>query len=240
MGMLRSLIIYYGIPQRTGHLSAFYSEFIQPGDLCFDLGSHVGNHILALTRLGASVVAVEPHPRFFRLLRRLYRARSNVVLVPAAVGARSGKGTLMISRRTPTVSSTSAAWATAVRRAPSFARVRWEDSLPVDITTLDALIATYGRPKYCKIDVEGSELDVLNGLTQPVAHLSFEYIPVQSERAVRCIQRLLDLAEYRFNYSIGEHRRLRMPHWSSGQQMIEVMRAVPAGSPSGDIHARLV
>nr|HMT20580.1 hypothetical protein [Promineifilum sp.] len=61
-GVLRSLAIYYA-PGRVRRLTHFYTPFIRPDDLCFDVGAHVGNRIAAWRRLGARVVAVEPQPQ---------------------------------------------------------------------------------------------------------------------------------------------------------------------------------
>ena len=47
-------------------------------------------------------------------------------------------------------------------------------SIRVPVTTLDQLILRYGRPYYCKVDVEGYEVEVFRGLTQPIPMISFE------------------------------------------------------------------
>jgi FkbM family methyltransferase len=43
------------------------------------------------------------------------------------------------------------------------------------MTTMDTLISLYGKPDYCKIDVEGFEINVLKGLNIPLNLVSFEY-----------------------------------------------------------------
>ena len=48
--------------------------------------------------------------------------------------------------------------------APGFAHVRWDAETEVEVTTLDAVIAREGRPRFIKIDVEGAEYTVLTGL----------------------------------------------------------------------------
>ncbi len=71
-GLGRSIAVYYGNPLKLRRMQRFYAQFIQPGDLCFDIGAHVGNRVLVWSRLGARIVAVEPQPACLALLRRLY------------------------------------------------------------------------------------------------------------------------------------------------------------------------
>src|SRR3970282_98282 len=72
-GLLRSLLIYYGVPFKLRRLADLYRPFVEPGDLCFDVGAHVGDRTRALRRLGGRVVAVEPQPACLGLLRWMYR-----------------------------------------------------------------------------------------------------------------------------------------------------------------------
>ena len=50
------------------------------------------------------------------------------------------------------------------------------------MTTLDTLVAEYGEPAFCKIDVEGFEVEALKGLSRPLRALSFEYGPPRSPK----------------------------------------------------------
>ena len=201
-GVLRSLAIYYA-PGRVRRLSRFYAPFIRPGDLCFDVGAHVGNRVAAWRRLGARVVAVEPQSHLHGWLRRLYGRSPDVTLVPFAVGAAPGTAVLRHDPRNPTVSSLSDEWIAAVGRDPSFAGVSWWAAETVPVTTLDALIAQYGRPVLCKIDVEGFEAEVLRGLGQPLPVIAFEYIPAAMSVAANCLAELARLGAYEFNWFSG-------------------------------------
>jgi FkbM family methyltransferase len=138
--------MYYGIPLRNRALARFYAQFVRPGDLCFDVGAHVGNRLWALSKVGARVVALEPHPDCMRLLRRWYGRYANVELVELAVGAEPGTRALFISERTPTVSTISTDWIAAVKATPGFTRVRWDRTIPARVATLDELIGCYGPP----------------------------------------------------------------------------------------------
>src|SRR3712207_149144 len=134
-GLLRSILMYYGVPWRNRTLMRFYAQFVRPGDLCFDIGAHVGNRLRALSRLGARVVALEPQPDCMNLLCRWYGHHLNIELIEQAVGATPGTRTLFVSERTPTVTTLSRSWITAVGTTPGFAGVRWDRSMPVHVTT---------------------------------------------------------------------------------------------------------
>lgn len=240
IGLLRSLLVYYGVlPFRARRLKRFYAQFIRPGDLCFDIGSHAGSRIWTWLRLGAQVVAVEPQPLFQRLLQRWYGRRPDVVLVEAALGSEPGWATLHISRQTPTVTTLSPEWITSVRQSPGFARVRWDDQQRVPVLTLDDLIEQHGEPAFCKIDVEGYEPEVLAGLSRPLPGLSFEYIPAAAGQALACIERLEVLGVYEYNRTAGENLRFLTNGWNDAVQTTRWLKSLAPGSPSGDIYARL-
>jgi FkbM family methyltransferase len=237
-GLLRSILMYYGVPGRNRALRRFYAQFVRPGDLCFDIGAHVGNRLQALSRLGARVVALEPQPQCMRLMRSWYGHHPNIELVEQAVGGAGGTRTLFVSERTPTVTTLSRDWIGAVGATPGFAGVRWDRSIPVRVTTLDELIARYGEPTFCKIDVEGAELDVLRGLSRPLKVLSFEYIPAAIDIALGCVGRLGELGRYEYNFSIGEVPRLRSSFWLSPAQITDLLQRMPVRERSGDVYAR--
>lgn len=237
-GLFRSLAIYYGLPGRARRDRNFYAQFVGSGDLVFDIGAHVGNRLRVLRSLDATVVAVEPQPLFADLLQMLYGRDRRVHLVREAVAATPGEAALHISRRTPTVTTLDTDWIEDVRSADSFATVVWEEELIIPVTTLDALIDRYGVPGFCKIDVEGSELAVLQGLSRPLPLLSFEYIPVTRRAALACIQRLQELGDYRFNWSEGESQQLAAESWLGPQEVAAWLGSLDINDRSGDLYAR--
>lgn len=238
IGLARSLAIYHGIPGRAARLRRFYEPFVKAGDLCFDVGAHVGNHTRCWRQLGARVVAVEPQPDFARLLTRMFGRDANVTLVQAAVGQCGGRATLNSSIRTPTVSTLSTDWIRQVSGDPGFAHVRWSKQDEVEVTTLSDLIVRHGEPGFVKIDVEGLELEVLKGLDRPLPALSFEVLPVARDAAMACIDRLSELGDYEFNWSFGERYRFAEGHWCSAQTLAARLSTLTVGSRSGDIYAR--
>lgn len=240
LGFSLSFLIYYGLPFHHRALTQVYSPFIRPGDLCFDLGAHLGDRVRAWSQLGARIIALEPHPDCMRWLRRWYGNHSNIVLIEQAIGAHAGRASFWISWLTPSISTLSHQWLTTIQKSPRFANSRWEEQIPVIVTTLDTLIKQYGKPAFCKIDVEGAELDVLQGLSHAIPALSFEYIPAAIETALGCIDRLSQLGDYEYNWRVSEWPRLRSRGWLGPQTMAAQLKRMRPDSNSGDVYARLI
>lgn len=240
LGFTLSFLIYYGLPFHHRALTQIYAPFIRPGDLCFDLGAHLGDRIRAWSKLQARVIALEPNPASMRWLRRLYGNRENIVLIEQAIGSQLGNADFWISRLTPSISTLSYQWLIAVQGSPRFAGARWEEQITVNVTTLDALIKQYGKPAFCKIDVEGAELDVLQGLSQAIPALSFEYIPAALETSLGCIERLSQLGDYEYNWRVSEFPQLRSRDWLRPEDMCKHLQQMPLNSNSGDVYARLI
>ncbi len=237
--MLRSLAIYHAIPLRQRRLRRFYSQFVSRGDLVFDLGAHAGNRTRAFAAIGCRVIAVEPQPDFARLLRALFAGSSDVEVIEAAVVEKVGRASLLISERTPTVTTVAGAWHEARAREPDFSHVKWNREVEIETTTLDLLIERFGGPAFIKIDVEGAEPSVLAGLSRPVRALSFEYLPRALDYASVCVERLRALGPYRYNWSPGESYRLAEARWMTGDELSVALTTEVAQRRPGDVYARL-
>src|SRR5690349_8621526 len=121
----RSLDVYYGDASRDVAMDALYARFLKPGDLAFDIGSHVGDRIGSFRRVGARVVALEPQPLCARAIRTIYAGDDDVTLIEAACGAKPGVLTLRINSANPTVSTASTDFISAADKAGGWEGQVW-------------------------------------------------------------------------------------------------------------------
>lgn len=230
-------------PSRTQQLDrhydpsriAFYSQFIKAGDLCFDVGANAGNRTAIFLKLKAQVVAVEPQPGCYKMLK--IRFGSRIKLVSEALGAKQSVGTMYLSANNE-LSSLSKDWINSVATT-RFKFARWDRKIEVSITTLDKLIKKYGLPVFCKVDVEGFEEQVFAGLSQPIPILSYEYtIPERMENALKSLDRLSELGSFECNLTIGEEMVFRLPKWVSMHELKTKLETMRHESVFGDIYVR--
>ena len=158
-----------------GLLDGILSQ-LRPGDVALDCGANVGEIAEPLARTGATVFAFEPDPLAFDALVRRLAPYPAAHAIHAAVGAAPGRATLRRSARfdgDPLAATTSSTLETGKRDADASGA----NDVEVDVLPLPALIAALaagdvpppltgrpGRLALLKLDVEGSELDLLPAL----------------------------------------------------------------------------
>ena len=110
--------------------------------------------------------------------------------------------------------------------------------MTVGLTTLDALVTRFGEPAFCKIDVEGFDLEVLQGLSRPLRALSFECVPPAADLALACMDRLRLARSVRIQFLLrGVHETLR-DELDRNNELALVLRGLPSNGPCGDVYAR--
>ncbi len=160
------LLIAAGMSGATGNVycglhefedMAFLLHFLRPGDLFFDIGANVGSYtVLASAVCGADTVAVEPDPHAFRILGENVRLNSIDARVEAcnlALGRVAGRA--RFSRR----------WDTGNHMAAPGEAAAPGDFTEVDVRTAVQLLGDR-VPVLVKMDIEGYELEVIQGSAQ--------------------------------------------------------------------------
>ena len=126
--------------------------------LAFDIGANVGEWTVYLSQHFDVVVAVEPDARAFAELNMA--AAENCVLFQAAASHSIGEVPLY---RRPSALQSSLLPVHPIGGSDQSAAPVIEVQ-PVKTITIDMLAARYGVPDFIKIDVEGAEVDVLQGM----------------------------------------------------------------------------
>ncbi|HET6390561.1 FkbM family methyltransferase [Hyphomicrobium sp.] len=236
-GVFRSLRLYHGPAAPRAAMDALYRHFIEPGDLVFDVGAHVGDRVSSFRRLGARVVAIEPQPLLFSALNHIHGRDALVEILDRAVGAEAGTCRLFVNTANPTVSTLSQDFVRQAEDAKGWEGQAWNEQIEIEVVTLDGLIARYGVPAFVKIDVEGFEDEVLRGLSAPLKALSFEWTTIARDVAMACFDHLSSLGPYRFNFALGEAQTLAFDHWLPDKEMAGYLSQLPHDANSGDIYA---
>jgi FkbM family methyltransferase len=221
-------------PEAAAHrrrVRTFFGQFVNAGDLVFDIGANDGRYTGVYLELGARVVAVEPNPALAKMLHERYRLDIEEV----AVGADPGSAELYLGE-VDILSTLSTEWMDIARR--NQLSNQWSgETLTVAVSTLDLLIERHGVPRYVKIDVEGFEPEVLRGLSQAIPVVSFEVQGPAPHMAVQCVEILDRLAPYTYSVSPLDQHALAT-EWLNGAELLERLPALVGGG-HGDVFARL-
>jgi FkbM family methyltransferase len=213
----------------------FYSRFIHKGDLCFDVGAHMGNRTEIFLKLGAKVIAVEPQEDCINQLREKFNNEPRLTLVNKGLSDKEGGLTLYICEDATTISTFSDKWKTG-----RFSNYKWNTEKLIPVTTLDNLIKKFGLPVFCKIDVEGFEFQVLKGLSRPITYISFEFTREFFNDIEFCVNHLLSLGYVKFNCSLGESAKMFFQSWVTAKKLYQRLDLVDDSLLWGDIYAKFI
>lgn len=214
--------------RRRQEMTEFYSQFVRSGDLVFDVGSNVGEYTEVFLKLGARVVAIEPQQDCAAILRTI-RPSHGLAIEQVAVGSREDEAEFYVCDEAPGLSTLSPEWLAVAQNATRTSQHKWNRSIRVPVLTLDLLIAKYGRPRFVKIDVEGSEQAVLSGLTMAPEYLSFEFNTEFISSALSCLTKSCFSPSARFNLIIGRYftfavgTKFALSEWVSREGVIEFL-----------------
>jgi len=162
-------------PRLESDLFDLARQFVHPGDTIWDIGANVGLFTIAAAQKAGpngSVLAVEPDPWLAALLQRTVDAQpstaASIHILPVAVSNQVGVETLHIAKRNRASNH--------LASIPEHSQAGGtRETLQVQCITLDSLLDQIPDqtpaqtpdptlpPSLVKIDVEGSEIDLLHG-----------------------------------------------------------------------------
>jgi FkbM family methyltransferase len=216
--------------ERRTRWQEFFGQFVAAGDLVFDVGANQGDIAGEFLELGARVVAIEPLPKLARKIHSRYRCTA-LSVEDVAVGAEPHEADLHVGRA-HFLSSLSSE---RVGGRPEL----WVDEVRVAVVTLNSLIERHGLPQFVKIDVEGYEREVIEGLSAPVKALSFEFGIMDSEGVRACVEHLAEVGSYEFNFCAGYEYAFASGEWLRGPELVRAVDELTrTRRGTGDIYAR--
>ncbi len=209
-------------------------DYLPSNALVFDVGAHNGNKSAHYLHLGASrVVCIEPQVSCMQTLREKFKGYPRVFFELCALSDHIGVIPFYECSAT-TISTADLDW-----QKGRFSDFSWADPIDAPATTLDALIRKYGVPGFCKIDVEGYELQVLRGMTTPIPYLSFEFTTEFLQiKTKACLEYLSSLGYTLFNVVFGESEEFTFDNWMDWPVLLEEIQKNPDPLYWGDIYAR--
>ena len=155
------------------NVTAAFKRVLSPGDVCLDIGAHVGYYTLLASRLvgpEGHVYAFEPSPESYPRLRANVDLNGlrNVTTAQLAVGEEQGRAVLYVGASYNTGLTT----LDPVLAAKSTTPLR---ETHVDVGPVTSVVPRedFARVRVIKIDVEWHELEVLRSLA-PILDLGHE------------------------------------------------------------------
>ena len=140
--------------------------------LLFDIGANRGDATIAGLQLGYDVIALEPAPKIYFELVKNFIYEPRVKPLKYAVSDKDNDVVTFYECVEDGLSTLNIDWLTK-EGMPYYGKEY--RSVSVNTITIDTLVGMYGEPHLMKIDVEGAEWNVFNGMTKNYGMLTFEW-----------------------------------------------------------------
>ncbi len=137
-------------------------DLVKPGDCVIDVGANIGTWSMVLSKQVAprgQVVAIEPLPTTFDILKSITASTENIVAYNVAMSDSEGMARMTVAYDDRGIRNHHLA---AIHNGPGGINVR--------TSTLDLVAQEHGlRPQFIKIDAEGHELFIIRGGLRTIA-----------------------------------------------------------------------
>jgi FkbM family methyltransferase len=196
--------LYY--PRRIAKCAQFgepelriLGDLVPSGCRALDIGANRGYYSYALSKIANQVEAFEPHPDLARFIRRKLGRRVHVHEV--ALSNHSGSAMLRIPQVTTGVD---VHYNSSIKNVYAFDKYI---EIPVRVMTLDEF--GYDNVGFIKIDVEGSDMDAIEGGRLTIArnrpNMVVELTAHTHAEPLACIEQVKSTFGYDARIMVGDH-----------------------------------
>lgn len=176
IGRLRLMLHNAGVPKHHEHI--FYKA--RPGSICIDCGTNIGLVTDIFNHLGCLIYAFEPHADLYKFLQYKYKDKKNVTLYQKAILDQNG----LIPFQTSTyehVNYLGCSQGATVEKITFYGDKAFESLYDVETVDLcefieNTIVKDNLRVYILKIDIEGSEFQVLEKLIAKELYQHIDYI----------------------------------------------------------------
>jgi FkbM family methyltransferase len=218
-------------------MSEFYAKLLPSGSLVFDIGANAGMFSAIFSSLNTKVVALEPNTDCVRHIQLSYASES-IEVIQAAAGAHNGLAIIHLSDQRDDISSVSTDWMDAIQRQHNSYKGLWSRQATVPMLTLDTLWKHYGAPYFIKIDVEGYEESVLDGLSVQPPLVSFEFNSAYLPAAMRCLDKKVFGSSSVFNFAMGDPAHFELDTWVNKERLTSILSKLANADQYGDLFVK--
>jgi len=181
-------------------------HFIVKKNICFDIGSNIGNWTKANLPLYDKIIAIEASEGIFDNLKINFENNNKVECINYAVCNNNGNDITFFEANINTLSTLNKDW--LVSETSRFFNTSYKEVLCKTVT-IDTLISQYGIPTLIKIDVEGGEFECISSLTSKIKQLCFERASEVNHITFKCIDHLVKIGFNKFYVQFEDYYLFR-------------------------------
>jgi FkbM family methyltransferase len=174
-------------------------DLVRPGCTALDIGANRGFYSYALSKIAGRVEAFEPHPQLARFIRR--KLGRSIQVHEVALSNLSGLATLHIPQVKRGVD---VHYNSSIKKVYAFEKYI---AVTVRVMMLDEF--GYDDVGFIKIDIEGSDMDAIEGGRQTIAHnrpnMVVEITAHTHDDPLACIIQIKNAFDYDARIMVGDH-----------------------------------
>jgi len=184
--------------------------------LVFDIGANNGSSAHYLLTQSEKVICFEPNILLAEQLKLDFKDK-NVIISTKGLSNKVETKTFYISNMGGVLSTFAREW---MEQSRFTGKGKWDTNLTVETTTLDIAIEQYGIPNFIKIDVEGYEYEVFQGLTTLLENtlFGFEWAEEMFGNVQKIVEYVKQLGYNSFAFTYGDNlkeiEKLQFKDWS--------------------------